>query len=295
MVKAQSPAAAAAWAAAAAAWEWAASTRIHAAWRAEVAAWAARSRADEVIKQVAEAGRFVIDAQGLPNLDAVGRMVEKLRRAADAMNRAADAFGRSYKLNKAAKAWQMRACRASRRAADPANATALRDRAVSLHKQALGEADMRAATIKEAAYFLRVADTLAAGSAKWAADSPAKRAADSPAKRAAACREWSGERDALARAQADMWEHAKRKHLESAALAEQAKDAERAVARTRELLAALAEREADAAAAAARGRVDPDAKAAAAAWRKAMAVANRAEAEDRASRGGAAGAPEAHS
>ena len=263
----QPPAAAEYWAAAAAAREWLSSIRLHAAGVLSSAAWSAVAEADEAVMRAAEDGGHVVDEHGWMDAGAMERAGAELKRASSAMVRAAKSFRRSSRLDRAAALEQMRASRASRRAADAEYAGIMRDRAKKSRGRARDAARHAASADKRAGSLLRDAGRVAACASAAAAEG---------------VQVGTGRRRELSLARSDMWEDAKRRRLDSAALAGNAAEVERLMAGIRRVAASAANLEADVAVKAAErggGTGDPGAERAAAAWRRAMAAANRADAE----------------
>ena len=277
-----SPAALAFWAAAAAARAWSASIREHAACAARTAALSAEDEANGDIKKAIEGCGRVPDAQGRPGAAAMALVTDAMMRAAKSLNAAAEGCGRSSGLYGEAATEAARAHRAFGRVGDAQYAGIMRSMAARARVDARGAAKQAAEAAETAGALLRDAGRLGDCAAKWASSEGGR------GKRAVDMRR-------LALALADTWEDAKRSCLNSSIIAEKAAELERATAIARGMAADVARAAAGEAAAAAeaaaeaaengsgngggQGRDDQEAERAAAAWRRAMAAANRADAE----------------
>ena len=255
------------WGAAGAAMEWKALILDHAARARSRKAWAIKARAGAPLRRAAAACGRAVDANGRMDPDAMGRAVGELRRAGRLTARASRSFGRSSGLYEAAGAEQDRASKAFERSADPEHAAFVRDMAVGSHRRSAEAAKAAAGAIAGARDLWKNAAGLADGTIRRLREGGA----------------WKGDRRALSSIRAGMLEDARRARTEAAAMIRLLSETELLAIKVRRLAAATARLPAEAAASAAAskggGQDDPAVQEAEAAWRRAVAEADRAEAE----------------
>ena len=250
------------WKAGGDAWLWSASMHGHAAWREYRKACESNVEADDAMGMVAAAGGRVVDAHGMVDAAAMVRVADAMLRASEMFDRVARSFMRSSRLNEAA-------------AADKDRAAALYERAGSARHAALART-RSGKSRKDAAVAARTSAMAKEGAAALAEDAGRMRASAEKLAGSGKRNKWGGDGAELALAHAVMRNHTKRERVRSAEMLERAVDIERASARVQDMAAAVARRAAEATV---HRRGDPSVQEALAAWRKAMAAANRAEAE----------------
>lgn len=256
------------WAAAGDAMAWKASIREHAARRER------KKARDSVAESYGELGRVVdayeqaADGRGRADTEVLGRALSTTRVAAEMQSLASKALARSSRLHRKAGAGLKRASMAYKRAAEPRRAADMRERAARAYANARASAGIAARVRRDARGIMQSADRMDAGEAEWPPAGGGGMAGDAGVPSPAA---------------ADMRESAGRAHTGSNGTEKKLEDAVRAAAEMRKVSAEAARRSAENAAKAVAECVGggPDMQRAVDAWAKAMAAANRADADKR--------------
>lgn len=251
------------WKAAADAMAWRASIRDHAARRERKKARAAMAEADGELSRAAEACGRVVDAQDRVDTEALGRAMAATKVAAEMLSLAFKALARSSRLHRKAGAGLKRASKAYGRAADPKRVADVRKRAARAYADGRVSAGIAASVRRDAKTIARDAGRVEACMAEWASA--------------------AGGEDARPSVGAEMRKLARPMGTESDGIEENLEEAVRTAAEVRKVFAESARRSAAGAAKAVSEQGDdsggPDVQRAEAAWRKALAAANRADAD----------------
>ena len=251
-------AAAEVWKAAGDAWAWAATIREHTAWSASEQGWSAKAESDDALRRVAESASEPSAAHGAPGAEELGRAATAMRRVVVRMGLASRLFDRSSRFNGAAARHLRRATKAYERAGAKGPAKDVKARLKMAGEYIETAAKQSAEVDRMAKSFAPFADVLA-----MAAAAPAD------AGRGAA--------PDVASMRSELLAVAGRDRKTSTDMTGRAGKAVQLTAMARELTGAAAKESADDTA---RARAKPGAKKAAAAWKRAMAAADRAAADD---------------
>lgn len=247
-----------AWKAAGDAWAWAATIREHTAWSASEQGWSAKAESDDALGLLATSTSEPSGAQGAVSAEELGRAAKAMRRVVARMGLASRLLDRSSRFNGSAVRQLRRASRAYERAGARGQAKDVEERLAMAGEYTETAARHSAELDRMAKSFAPFAGVLAMASAT-PADGGGAAAPD------------------MASMRSNLLAVAGRYRKTSTDMAERAGKAVQLTAMARELTGAAAKESADGTA---RARAEPGAKRAAADWKRAMAAAGKAAADD---------------